>query len=262
MMESNNYQRQIEERFLRSLQSHLAGLRAKVEKDFSQSSFEQELAALSSDPIYPSFAFDTPEYVLVRLVGRVSISIGRRLGEIYDKIPRFLVAARFGLAPEQVAPKYEGLELDIGLRLSLLVQADQEHVREVVQRRLGLLLPNTGDGVGIEIRYNFNPNDSARLRKDVAMATHLQHAGLLPIYLIFSAISPRDEAIARLRRAGWNFLVGTSAITFAQDLFGLDIASILDSPKVKAEVQEEVASIMKAMIKSYAFQAVLARHPD
>lgn len=262
MTDANNYQDQVEERFLRSLRAHLAGLRAKVENDFGEISFEQELANLRSDPVYPAFAFDTPEYVLVRLVGRISISIGRRLGEIYDKIPRFVAAARFGLLPEQIAPKYQGLELDVGLRLTFLPEADKAHVRAVVQKHLQVLLPHDSDGVGIEIRYNFNPNDSARLRKDVDMARYLQQASLLPIYLIFSAISPRDEAIARLHRAGWYFLAGRSASAFAQELLGLDLGSILDSPKVKAEVQEEVAKIMKAMIKSYAFQTVLARHPD
>ena len=104
---SSQHQDQIKERFLVSLRHHLAGLRLKVDKDFSQNNYERELHALEGDPIYSKFAFDNPEYVLVRLIGRMSISIGRRLGEIYDKIPRFVAAARFGLRPEQVAPTLE-----------------------------------------------------------------------------------------------------------------------------------------------------------
>lgn len=52
----------------------------------------------------------------------MSVSVGRRLDEIYDKIPRFVAAARFDLSPEQVAEKFHDLELDIGLRFALLFQ--------------------------------------------------------------------------------------------------------------------------------------------
>src|SRR5690606_12444668 len=102
----------------------------------------------------------------------------------------------------------------------------------VVQRDIGDLAG--AKGIGIEIRYNFNPNDSARLRKDVAMAENLAFNGLLPIYLVFSGISPRDEAIARLKRAGWSFLIGKPAVQFAKDLLGLDLATILEKPDVQA----------------------------
>jgi hypothetical protein len=195
---SSEYQDQIKERFLNSLRHHLAGLRLKVEKDFSQNNYERELHALESDPVYSKFAFDSPEYVLVRLIGRMSISIGRRLGEIYDKIPRFVAAARFGLRPEQVAPTLVNLELDMALRFSHLTVEDIEHIQRIINQYLGLT--NDSEGIGIEIRYNFNPNDSARLRKDVTMAEYLRAENLLPVYLIYSAISPRLEAISRLER--------------------------------------------------------------
>jgi hypothetical protein len=255
---SGKHQAQIKERFLVSLRHHLAGLRLKVESDFSQSNYERELHALESDPVYSKFALDSPEYVLVRLIGRMSISIGRRLGEIYDKIPRFVAAARFGLRPEQVAPTLVNLELDIALRFSYLAAADIEHIQGILNQYLPLT--SKSEGVGIEIRYNFNPNDSARLRKDVTMAEYVQAENLLPVYLIYSAISPRLEAISRLERAGWNFLTGGSAISFSQALFGLDLASILDEPEIREEVRREVTEIMDAMIESPAFESVLARH--
>lgn len=109
----------IELRFLEAIHHHLDGWRRKIEQDFGKACFERELAGLEGDPVYSKFAFDCPEYVVVRLMGRMSISVGRRLGEIYDKIPRFVASARFNVAPEQVAEKFNGLELDIGLRHSL-----------------------------------------------------------------------------------------------------------------------------------------------
>src|SRR3954468_23657411 len=103
-------------------------------------------------------------------MGRMSITFGRRLGEIYDKLPRFVASARFDVAPEQVAEKFNGLELDIGLRYSLLSGPDREHLAAVLAEYGA---DGTETGVGIEIRYNFNPNDSARLRKDVDMAGYV-----------------------------------------------------------------------------------------
>lgn len=256
----DNFQVRLEEQFLIALRHHILGLRAKVESDFSKASFDRELGDLQADPIYPKFALDSAEYVLVRFMGRMSISIGRRLGEIYDKIPRFLAAARFGLTPSQIAPKFEGLELDICLLSSDLSREDRSHVEEVVASNPTLRkcpLFTSCRGIGIEIRYNFNPNDSARLRKDVSMANHLKDANLLPVYLIFSAISPREEAIARLQRAGWTFIIGEAAVSFAQSLLGLDLAEILDRPKIKAEVKKDIAEVMKAMIDSYAFQKAI-----
>jgi len=260
MTNANDFQTQIEQKFLESLRHHLSGLRSKVENDFSKVSFEYELNELRRDPVYSKFAFDSPEYVLVRLMGRMSISIGRRLGEIYDKIPRFVAAERFGLSPDQVAPKLHELELDIGLRFSDLTYEDIVHVKKTVNQYLQFA--KSSNGVGIEIRYNFNPNDSARLRKDVTMADYVKADGLLPIYLIFSVISPRDEAITRLQRAGWNFLVGESAISFARELFGLDLTQILDKPNIKTDIQKKVSEIMQAIISSYAFQVVIAKHQE
>lgn len=178
--------KQIQDRFLGELRHHLGGWAAKVARDFSKESYIRELQALTGDPVYRAFGFAKPEYVLVRLIGRVSISIGRRLGEIYDKMLRFVVQTRFGLAPADVSPNIGGLFLDIQIPYAKLSEADQKHVRRTVQRHLPGI--HKGVGLGIEVRYNFNPNDSARLRKDVAMVGLLQKASLQPLYLVFSGI--------------------------------------------------------------------------
>jgi hypothetical protein len=246
----------LEQRFLKELRQHLVGLKSKVVADFSKAAFDKQLAELASDPVYSNFAFASADYVLIRLMGRMSISIGRRLGEIYDKMPRLLAAARFDLTPSQIAADMEGLELDVGLRYSEL-KTHAKMVREMVKQHIGR---TASDGVGIEIRYNFNPNDSARLRKDVDMAGYVAEAGLLPIYLVFSQISPRDEAIARLKRAGWEFLIGDPAIAFARDLLGLDLVSILTRPAIQLEVQKAVEEVMTEIVTSYAFTAVLRKH--
>lgn len=212
---------------------------------------------LQADGIYRAFALDCPEYVLVRLMGRVSISIGRRLGEIYDKVPRLVAAARFNLSQTQVAPKLGGLELDIGLVSTDLAIEDFAHVQAVTKAHVSW--DHQYAGVGIEIRYNFNPNDSARLRKDVQMAGYVANAGLLPIYVVFSTLSPRDEAIARLKRAGWNFLIGEDAETYLSDLFGLDVRNVLEDVEVRAEIKKNMGAIMQTMVQSYAFQQVLTK---
>lgn len=86
-----------ERRFLDAIEHHLDGLVSKIERDFSAASLKKEVDGLKGDKVYHDLGFDTIEYALVRLVGRISISVGRRLGEIYDKVPRFVAAARFGL---------------------------------------------------------------------------------------------------------------------------------------------------------------------
>ena len=243
---------QLEMQFIEALRHHLKGWRNKVTADFCQKGYEQELSALNGDPIYSQFHLNSPSYVNIRLMGRISISIGRRLGEIYDKIPRLLAAARFNLTPAQVAPKFKGLELDISLRFSEMSEVDVQFVQAVCRQHLNLT--PEGQGVGIEIRYNFNPNDSSRLRKDEEMARQLFAEGLVPVYLVFSSISPRDEAIARLKRAGWTFLVGQQAISFATELLGMDLYSILSRPAVSQEIQQEVNGMMDDIKNSYAFR--------
>lgn len=249
-----------EQRFLDTLKVHLDGLRAKVKRDFCEKGFGDELAKLEGDELYLQFGLATPEYALVRLVGRISISIGRRLGELYDKIPRLLAAARFGLDKDDVSPRLDGLELDVCLKYALLSNIDQNRVRTVA--RGYLTAERKVGGLGIEVRYNFNPNDSARLRKDVQMAGLLAQQDLLPIYLVFSSISPREEAIARLARAGWQFLIGEEATRFMNELIGLDIGGILLKPSVRHEISRIVEGIMDEMVRSYAFSAVVSRHKD
>lgn len=241
----------LEQQFINHLRHHLSGWRAKVTEDFSKENYETELAALNSDPVYPKFHLNSPEYVIVRFMGRVSISIGRRLGEIYDKVPRLLAAARYNLSPSQVAPKFDRLELDIGLRFSQVSSTDQRYIRDICAKYFSDGLAS--GGIGIEIRYNFNPNDSSRLRKDEDMAEKLITNNLTPIYLIFSSISPRDEAIARLKRAGWTFIVGQQGLDFATELLGMDLSSILERPAVSSEIKSEVDGMMMDIKNSFAF---------
>lgn len=244
----------VEHRFLAAVKHHLDGWRSKIANDFSMKSYETELASLASDPVYSKFALDSPEYVLTRLVGRMSISVGRRLGEIYDKIPRYVASARFGVSPEQVAEKFDGLELDIGLRYKDVSEEDKTHLKSTIKALGGA--PEAFKGIGIEIRYNFNPNDSSRLRKDCDMADKLKEAGLFPIYLIYSAISPRDEAIARLKRAGWLFIQGKEASDFTTNLFAIDFMATMDNEQVWGEVKSEVREIMRGIFDSKAFDQI------
>jgi len=243
------------QRFLAAIRHHIDGLRRKVENDFSDEAVERELASLTGDPVYARFGLASYEYVLVRLIGRMSISVGRRLGEIYDKVPRFVAAARFNLRPDQVAEVFDGLELDIGLRLSQLSGADAEHVKAIVEQ----CGPLDGKGIGIEIRYNFNPNDSARLRKDCDMAEKLRQAGLCPVYLVFSSISPREDAIARLGRAGWIFFQGQEALDFTEKLLGVNMMAVLEQEDVAQSIQSEIKSILSAMYASDVVRKVYER---
>lgn len=248
-MNGDDHQRRTQERFLAELRHHFQGWLAKVTEDSSEAAFQAEIESLRADQLYSSFGFATPEYALVRIMGRLSISIGRRLGEIYDKIPRFVTQARFNLTPAEVAPKVDGkLELDVCVPLRRLSADDQTHVTRTMARHVPAAANYTG--VAIEIRYNFNPNDSARLRKDVQMAELLQRQGLAHVYLIFSTISPRDEAIARLARAGWIFLVGPLAAQFMNELIGMDIQTILSAQPVRGEVGTEIARIMRVLYES------------
>jgi hypothetical protein len=241
-----------EQRFLDALERHLQGWADKIARDFSLDNLKAEVASLQSDKVYHDLGFDTPEYALVRLVGRMSISVGRRLGEIYDKVPRFVAAARFGLQPGQIAEVFDGLELDIALRSELLNEDDQEHIAKIISQ----ISRERFSGLGIEIRYNFNPNDSSRLRKDVAVADKLKNAGLLPVYLIFSSISPRDDAIARLTRGGWNFIQGQQALTFLNELLGIDINSVLADPIIADRTRAKTNELMQSIFNSDAFRSL------
>nr|AFV09321.1 PciI [Planococcus citreus] len=242
-----------ERRFLDAIEHHLDGISEKIKKDFTHKNFLKELNGLKGDKVYHDLGFDTAEYTLVRLIGRMSISVGRRLGEIYDKVPRYVAAARFGLQPNQIAEVFDGLELDIALRNSLLSDDDKIHIKKITEKMSG----ETYSGIGIEIRYNFNPNDSSRLRKDVDVASKLSAAGLFPVYLIFSSLSPRNDAIARLKRGGWSFKQGQEALDFLTELLGVDIGSVLSDPIIAAETREKTSKIMKSIFESEAFQSVI-----
>ena len=258
-MTSESLLKQTQERFLKELRHHFQGWLTKVTQDLSEERFRAEIKSLAEDSVYRSFGLATAEYALVRMMGRLSISIGRRLGEIYDKIPRFVTQARFNLTAADVAPRIDGkLELDVCVPLSKLNDADLAHVREVVRYRLSPAASYTA--LAIEIRYNFNPNDSSRLRKDVQMAELLLAQKMFPVYLIFSTISPRDEAIARLKRAGWTFLVGTQAADFMNDLIQMDIETILSSEDIRNEVALEMDRIMRTVYVSFGMRHTLARH--
>jgi hypothetical protein len=248
----------IEDKFITELKHHLDGLKKKVEGDFNREAFEKELLSLKSDPIYPAFSLATDEYTLIRLMGRISVSIGRRLGEIYDKIPRLIAKISFDIPAERCTPKMgDKLELDICIPFDVLTEEMRKHV---ISTTVPYAKKISKNGLGIEIRYNFNPNDSARLRKDVDMVNYLKEDDITPIYLIFSSISPRDEAIARLKRAGWIFIVGDDAVKYAHKLFMLDMAGILNKETVRSEVEKKINNTMKSLYTSYGVKKVFKKY--
>lgn len=247
---------ELRDRFLSALFGHIDGLRAKAEADFAEFSFRAELQELREDPVYSAFGLAVPEYLLIRLMGRMSISVGRRLGELHDKPVRDVVVSRYGLTLDDVSPKLSGLELDIALRFDQMQAEDVEYVRDQA-RAIGVDIPADRRGLGIEIRYNFNPNDSARIRKDVSMATLVHDSRLMPIYLVFSAMSPRlEDAVPRLRRAGWTFLLGADAGAFARSVLGLDFGAVLS--EARPEISRRIAEVMDVITRSYAFRAATA----
>lgn len=249
---------EIERKFTEQLEHHLQGLIAKIKEDFSKSSFDAEISDLKGDPLYPKFGLDTMEYALIRKMGRISISVGRRLGEIYDKIPRLIAQNAFNIPEDKIAPKMGGkIELDTCLSYDIISNEDKRHISSIVER---YVKKTPTSGVGIEIRYNFNPNDSARLRKDEDMARFIKEAGLLPIYLIFSSISPRDEAIARLKRAGWEFIVGNDALNFSSDLYGIDMLKLFDNGVIKQTIESKIKELMDALFLSHAFSTVVKHY--
>ncbi|MCG1395184.1 hypothetical protein K4P68_04240 [Staphylococcus epidermidis] len=251
---SQNSEELLKLRFLKEVRHHFQGWHDKVSNDFSKDNFETEINKLKNDEVYEQMGFANKQYVAIRLMGRMSISIGRRLGEIYDKIPRFAAKARFDLDDIDIAPTYNNLELDVQIPFKKVNIKDQKHISNTLKK---YNIKSSNNGIGIEIRYNFNPNDSSRLRKDVDMAETLVQQELTPVYLIFSTISPREDAIKRLKKKGWRFLIGEEAYSFMNDLIDMDIRTILSEPSIKEEINNEVNSIMKGIFTSYAFKQML-----
>ncbi len=237
---------------MEELRHHLGGWKDKVDADFAQANFEKEIRGLSNDPVYAKFHLATPDYVFIRLMGRMSVSIGRRLGEIYDKIPRFTAQGRYNLRREQVVTKLGGLEIDIRLLFSDLEQVDLSYLEQVITKHLKIN-PAVYRGLGIEIRYNFNPNESSRLRKDKQLAGLMMDEGLYPIYLVFADNSPRlEDAVTSLERAGWNFLIAKPALNFMAEVVGFDISVVVDEEAVSKEIRKEIEIIMQGIWSSYA----------
>lgn len=249
----------VEDRFIEIVRQQLKGLSKKVENEFSQKNYEKELLELTEDPVFSKFSFNTAEYVLIRFMGRISISIGRRLGHIYEKVPRYAAAARFHLSPKDIAPKFNKLELDVGLDFSKITSQDISRIKKLYKKYFDDR--EHKKGIGIEIRYRFSPNDNARITKDVNMGKYLANAGLTPVYLIFSSDIKRfKDAIPRLRKSGWSFLAGEKAIEFINELLLLDIQSLLDEPAIKDEIKKVIDEILKNLVSSHAFNQVLDKY--
>lgn len=247
------------QKFIEQLRHHLNGWKDKITADFSETNLKKEIQELSSDPVYSRFHLHCNDYVLIRIMGRMSISIGRRLGEIYDKIPRIAAQARFGLTADQVVVKFSRLELDVCIPIAALAEQDARHVETVSETHLPDV-SDLGAGLAIEIRYNFNPNDSSRLRKDKALGKLLIDKGYTPVYLVFAENSPRlADAVSSLRRAGWSFIIGTPALNFMADLVGFDVSAILDEPDVSTEIQKEIESMMESIKSSHVVTSVFGR---
>ena len=253
----------LRESFLKQLRHHMKGWEEKVHELFYTQEFNEGLQLLKSDPVYSRFGFDIPEFEIVRRIGRMSISIGRRIGEIYDKVPRLMAQAKFGLTKEIVAQKIPTASSGSGLEMDILLPYEKfddhgevRRVRELVSSLDNSGFPSGSKGIGIEIRFNFNPNDSSRLRKDVELGKALQDNGFLPIYLIFTENSPRDEAILRLSRSGWNFIIGNEAKQFMHHLFEADFTTILDEPTISKEIKSYSKKLMRSIFTSPAYKTI------
>lgn len=243
---------EMERNLVETIRRHFEELHEKIVSEFSDIKFEKELADLQDDPVYSLWNFDREEYVLVRKIGRISISIGRRFGDIYDKLIRDAMKIRFGLTQEQVAPRLgttNPIELDARIAFNQINGAEKARIQNTISSYCETV--DEIDGLGIEVRYNFNPNDSARLRKDVAMCKLLEDDNLFPIFLVFSTSSPRHDAIARLTRAGWLFFIGDESYNFLKEITGFDFKRFLIRDDVKEIVVTESDRIFRSLKDKY-----------
>jgi hypothetical protein len=78
-MAAPNIAARTRERFLLALRHHFQGWINKARQDFGDKAFADELSALSGDELYTNFGLASPEYAIIRLMGRMSVSFGRRL---------------------------------------------------------------------------------------------------------------------------------------------------------------------------------------
>jgi len=72
-------------------------------------------------------------------------------------------------------------------------------------------------------------------------------------YLIFSSISPRQDAISRLERAGWNFIIGEDARQFSTDLYNIDLSQILQKEAIYNSIKNKMDEIMRSLYLSHAY---------
>jgi hypothetical protein len=243
---------EIERNLIQTIRRHFEELHEKIVSEFSDLKFDKELGDLRDDPVYSLWNFDREEYVLVRKIGRISISIGRRLGDIYDKLVREAIKSRFNLTQEQVAPKFGTtnlIELDARIAFNQINDVEKTRIQSIISSYCEKF--DEIDGLGIEVRYNFNPNDSARLRKDVAMCELLEDNNLFPIFLIFSTSSPRQDAIGRLTRTGWLFFIGDESYNFLKEITKFDFKRFLIRDDIKQIIVEESDRIFKSLKDKY-----------
>ena len=236
-----------------SLIRHFEELLQKIENEFDNNNFNLELHNLKVDPVYSLWHFDRKEYVLIRKMGRISISIGRRLGDVYDKVIREAIMARFDLTLDQVAPKLgdkPSIEIDAKIGFNDINKNEIRRIKKVA-RSTFLKIPRQYEGLGIECRYNFNPNDSARLRKDLRMYELVANSNLIPIFLVFSTSSPRQDAINRLSKTGWKFLIGNDSYKFLKNIVEFDFKTFLKSKQIQSIMKDNSNKIFTLLKKKY-----------
>lgn len=228
--------------------------RMKTDEDVTE---DLAYLKIENDLLADVFLLNAPSIVQMKLGGRITTSIHRKVGDACEKATRAIIGIVYSIKPERlVAERMVTIDLGDGRteqvtrKIDVLLKA--ENLDAIKKQKLLAIIPqfsteflsNVGvretyrgydlskayfTGVGIEVRHAYQSADSKRVQGDKSLAELFIKERLLPVMLIYSGLV--NWSVINAYKRYWLVKVGNNAFDFIKDTTGIDFGGILRSLK-------------------------------
>lgn len=206
-----------------------------------------QVEVFKNDPVWSHFGFDNEEFLRLRYVGNYYTSIFRKMGDMYERFVKAIVADRLGLDVEDLHYEFDVVVNDVSQKRSLDVAIDVDkitnsEVADRVYKEFQRIAGKDAPRIAVaEVRCCYQIGDSKRIQADETAAIAARAAGLLPVLMVFCSNSLASPIKRHRQRGFWHVVEGTECYDFLKAITDFDLYEYLKSVRPELQAEGEAA---------------------
>ena len=207
----------------------------------------EQVLAFRADPVWSHFGMGNEKFLKLRYIGNYYTAIFRKMGDMYERFVRVILAEKLGLSESQLLLSFELVIGEEHQRRSLDAQIDPavlphpDTAARVAEVFSSIDPDYKGGKIAFEVRCCYQIGDAKRIQADAHAATHLRQDGYLPVLMIFCTTS-LSSPVGRLRQT-WLTTEGMASYDLLKRISGFDLYATLE--RLRPKLAQEMERVME-----------------